>query len=163
MSTRAPAVLINELNLEEGKLWKIYQVKIERPPRCSTNLRQDFETFSWEIHDSDRSLTCPHRQAWYKNHWLSSIVTWIFALYLHQRCSKTTYDLRRPMITIRTQSNPIPSVHPQSLFNHLNRPWIDLSRPPMTSNDWKKYKARGGGHHELLIFCSRWSLTSIDL
>ena len=37
----------------------------------------------------------------------------------------------RPMITIQT----IPSVHPQSLFNLLKRPWIDLSRPPMTSND----------------------------
>ena len=22
--------------------------------------------------------------------------------------------------------------HPQSLFNHLNRPWIDLSQPPIT-------------------------------
>ena len=39
--------------------------------------------------------------------------------------------LRRP----RTCDNyPIPShatIHPQSLFNHLNRPRIDLSRPPM--------------------------------
>ena len=40
-------------------------------------------------------------------------------------------DYLRPMITIQ----PIPSVHPQSLFNLLKRPWIDLSRPPMTSND----------------------------
>ena len=31
----------------------------------------------------------------------------------------------------------IPSVHPQSLFNHLNRPWIDLPRPPMTSDDYR--------------------------
>ena len=54
MSNRAPAVLINELNLEEGKLRKIYQVKIERPPRCSTNLRPDFETFPRLIRD--RSL-----------------------------------------------------------------------------------------------------------
>ena len=54
MSNRAPAVLINDLNLEEGKLWKIYQVKIERPPRCSTNLRPDFETFPRLIRD--RSL-----------------------------------------------------------------------------------------------------------
>ena len=54
MSTRAPAVLINEVNLEKWKLWKIYQVKIERPPRCSTNLRPDFETFPRQIHD--RSL-----------------------------------------------------------------------------------------------------------
>ena len=54
MSTRAPAVLINEVNLEKWKLWKIYQVKIERPPRCSTNLRPDFETFPQQIHD--RSL-----------------------------------------------------------------------------------------------------------
>ena len=41
----------------------------------------------------------------------------------------------------------------QSLFNHLNRPWIDLSRPTMTSNDiqcaknskYKKDKTRLGG------------------
>ena len=34
---------------------------------------------------------------------------------------------------------PIPShpSTPQSLFDHLNRPWIDWSRPPMTSNDHK--------------------------
>ena len=25
--------------------------------------------------------------------------------------------------------------HPQRLFYHLNKPWIDLSQPPMTSND----------------------------
>ena len=31
-------------------------------------------------------------------------------------------------------TNPI-QTHPQSLFNHLNRPWTDLSWPPMTSND----------------------------
>ena len=40
------------------------------------------------------------------------------------------------MITI--QSHPTPPNHPQSLFNHLNRPWIDLSDlqwPPMKSND----------------------------
>ena len=36
---------------------------------------------------------------------------------------------------IAISSNPIPS-NPQSLFDLLNRPWIDLSRPPMTSNDW---------------------------
>ena len=30
-------------------------------------------------------------------------------------------------------SHPIPS-NPQSFFNHLNRPWIDLSQPSMT--DW---------------------------
>ena len=40
-------------------------------------------------------------------------------------------DYLRPMKTIQ----PIPSVHPQSLFNHLNRPWIDLGRPWMTYND----------------------------
>ena len=40
-------------------------------------------------------------------------------------------DYLRPMKTIQ----PIPSVHPQSLFNHLNRPWIDMSRPPITPND----------------------------
>ena len=38
-------------------------------------------------------------------------------------------------------NHPIPSypthpTHPQSLLNHLNRPWIDLSRPPMPSNDY---------------------------
>ena len=27
------------------------------------------------------------------------------------------------------------SIHPQNLFNQLNRPWIDMSRPPMASND----------------------------
>ena len=32
-----------------------------------------------------------------------------------------------------SQSHPTYPI-PQSLFNHLNRPWIDLSRPPMTSN-----------------------------
>ena len=40
----------------------------------------------------------------------------------------TTYDNHPIHPTL-----PIPSVHPQSLFNHLNKPWIDLSRPPMTS------------------------------
>ena len=60
-------------------------------------------------------------------------------------------DYLQPMITIPSH----PSVHPipQSLFNHLNGPWIDLSRPPMTSNndllcndwltDWLTY----------LVFC----------
>ena len=43
---------------------------------------------------------------------------------------KVLLDYLRPMITIHP-TNPIP----QSLFNHLNGPWIDLSRPPMTSND----------------------------
>ena len=54
---------------------------------------------------------------------------------------KGLLDYLRPMITIPShpiQPNP---VHPQSLFNHLNRPWIDLSRPPMTirwpSNDYQ--------------------------
>ena len=43
-------------------------------------------------------------------------------------------DYLRPIIT-----NPIPShpVHPQSLFYILKRPWIDPSRPPMTSNDYQ--------------------------
>ena len=31
----------------------------------------------------------------------------------------------------------IPS-NQQSLFNRVNRPWVDLSRPPMTSNDVQK-------------------------
>ena len=42
----------------------------------------------------------------------------------------TEDTLRLPMITIPIPSI-YPSVHPQSLFNHLNRPWIDLIRPPM--------------------------------
>ena len=42
-------------------------------------------------------------------------------------------DYLRPMKTIQ----PIPSVHPQSLLNNLlKRPWIDLSRPLMNSNQW---------------------------
>ena len=52
-------------------------------------------------------------------------------LIIHLLASKVLLDYLRPMITIQ----PIPSVHPQSLFNLLNRPWTDLSRPPMTSND----------------------------
>ena len=43
------------------------------------------------------------------------------------RIISTEGALRRPFITIHPS---IPS-HPQSLFNHLDRPWIDLSRPPM--------------------------------
>ena len=42
------------------------------------------------------------------------------------------------IIPMTYDNHPIPSihpVHPQSLLNHLNRPWIDLSWPPMTSND----------------------------
>ena len=44
--------------------------------------------------------------------------------------------LRLPM-TYDNRPNPfhlIPS-NPQSFFNNFNRPWIDLSQPPMTSND----------------------------
>ena len=41
----------------------------------------------------------------------------------------------------QSQPNPIS----QSLFNHLNRPWIDLSRPPMTSN------AMTSNHHQWLL------------
>ena len=39
---------------------------------------------------------------------------------------KVLLDYLQPMIT-----NPIQS-HSQSLFNHLNRPWVDLQWPPMT-------------------------------
>ena len=46
----------------------------------------------------------------------------------------TEVALRIPMTYDNHPIHPsIPSVHPQSLFNHLNKPWIDLSRPPMTS------------------------------
>ena len=68
-----------------------------------------------------------------------------------------------------TQSHPIP----QSLFNHLKRPWIDLIRPPMNykmtldyltfclHSDYiltsfrraKGEVGKGGGHHKLLIIC----------
>ena len=36
-------------------------------------------------------------------------------------------------IPINYDNHPIPSIHPipQSLFDHLNMPRIDLSRPPM--------------------------------
>ena len=44
---------------------------------------------------------------------------------------KVLLDYLWPMITIHP-TNPIP----QSLFNHLNRPWIDLSPPPVISNDY---------------------------
>ena len=43
-----------------------------------------------------------------------------------------------PMITIHPiPPHPIQTVHPQSLFNHLNRPWIDLSGLPMTTHDYQ--------------------------
>ena len=45
---------------------------------------------------------------------------------------KVLLDYLHPMITI--QSHP---THPQSLFNYLNRPLIDLSQPPMTTNDYQ--------------------------
>ena len=44
---------------------------------------------------------------------------------------KVLLDYLRPMKTIHP-TNPIPSSHPS---NELDRPKIDLSRPPMTSND----------------------------
>ena len=47
---------------------------------------------------------------------------------------KMLLDYLRPMTTIQ----PIPSVHPQSLFNHLTGLgliWVNLQWPPMTSND----------------------------
>ena len=47
---------------------------------------------------------------------------------------KVLLDYLRPMITI--QSHPFHPI-PQSLFNHLNRPWIGLRRPPMISNDYQ--------------------------
>ena len=39
----------------------------------------------------------------------------------------------RILITYDNHPNPIHPIlsNPQSLFNHLNRPWIDLSRPPI--------------------------------
>ena len=43
---------------------------------------------------------------------------------------------QRPMITIHS-SIPSHPVHPQSLFNHLNGPWIDLSQLPMNTNDYQ--------------------------
>ena len=41
----------------------------------------------------------------------------------------------RAMITNSILSHQCIPSHPQSLFNHLNRPRIDLSRPPMTEDD----------------------------
>ena len=66
--------------------------------------------------------------------WLSDIC--IFGVNVLASCYviSTEVVLRRPMTY---DNHPIPSIHPipQSLFNNLNRPWIDLSWPSITSSD----------------------------
>ena len=66
-------------------------------------------------------------------------IWWLKISYIYSLLApKVLLDNLRPMITI--PSHPI---HPQSLFYHLNRPWIDLSLsndlqwPPITANDYQ--------------------------
>ena len=74
-------------------------------------------------------------------------------LFLFPHCSRisTEGDLRIPM-TYDNHPNPIPS-NPQRFFNHLNRPWIDLCRPLITSNDlqWPPMTSNDPQCNELLI------------
>ena len=62
------------------------------------------------------------------NSTLGSVVP--LAMFLFLLAPKMLLDNQRPMITIPSNLSI-----PQSLFNHLNRPGIDLRWPPMTSND----------------------------
>ena len=50
--------------------------------------------------------------------------------------SKVLLDYVRPTITIHP-TNPIRASNRHIALNELNRPEIDLSRPPMTTNDYQ--------------------------
>ena len=54
-----------------------------------------------------------------------------------QKCQYLTKNAYSRPIFRPILDNPA-QFHQQSLFNHINRPWIDLSRPPKTSNDLQR-------------------------
>ena len=59
----------------------------------------------------------------------------LFVNYVHaQSVNSTKGTLRLPTTYDDHPSNP---THPQSLFTNLNRPWIVLSQPSMTTNDYR--------------------------
>ena len=62
----------------------------------------------------------------------TGVYLWIMCTLRALIAPKVLSDYLRPMMTIHpTQPNP------QSLFNHLNRPWIVPSQPSMTTNDYR--------------------------
>ena len=101
---------------------------------ASWNL-QFWRTFSWKYTIGVKTGHCicmkwavgRYWASLYHNHSMKSF----WSSYKHRRCSKDTYNLWYPSHS--HPSHPIP----QSLFNHLNRPWsestsIDHQWPPMT-------------------------------
>ena len=68
---------------------------------------------------------------------LFSFSSSFFSVFFSGGIFRLQYIIPFTLSVISTEGALRPSIHPipKSLFNHLKRPWIDLSRPPMTSND----------------------------